>query len=239
MTAAAPTVEITRLLREAAANEAAASRHDDRYSSQMKAAGANVYHAFKIALAGVEEFAGRRLDDKAVARIYQSPRPRPWWDTALATAKVAGKPATRDWGKRMIQWHMDPSAAQARRAQHTLAHLAARKKIEKQQRVKPTSGVSQDPRQGIGEEKRATRVDHSLDRHAAKITAGAETAALAGRELSLEVNRDSLGTILQTEDLLGEVNRISSAVRKVKPGQRADAFEILRVTARELEELAG
>lgn len=211
--------DILQHIRQAAAHETAATRHEDRYEQQMKSAGASMYQAFSIALRASEQFQGRKIDDKAVLRIYQSTAPRKWWDAHLAAAKYP----SRDEAKRLIQWHVDPAGAQARRAQHVLSVVASRKKLEKQ-RGAETRGSTLTP-------KPVREAAHS-----ARITEANVTAALAGRELSQK--EALLGTenaAATVEDLLGELNRLSAAVRRVKAGERDAVLEILRVTAREVE----
>src|SRR5438270_8768218 len=108
--------QINLALRTAAGHERAAlsaeAQGNKSYELKMKSAGASVYEAF--ALAPRAENPGRKIDDKRIAQIYQSNAPRPWWDKHLSTVKVEGKAATREWGKRLIQWHLDPATAQAR-----------------------------------------------------------------------------------------------------------------------------
>jgi hypothetical protein len=215
--------DILQHIRQAAAHETAATRHEDRYEQQMKSAGASMYQAFCIALRASEQFHGRKIDDKAVLRIYQSTAPRKWWDEHLKAAKYP----SRDEAKRLIQWHVDPAGAQARRAQHVLSVVASRKKLEKQ-RGAETRGSTLTPKPAMSEAK-----------HAERITEGNVKAALAGRELPRAVAEEEHAAPVATrEDLLGEVNRISAAVRKVRELQRDAVLEILRVTAREIERFA-
>jgi hypothetical protein len=210
--------DIQRLLREAAANEVAAARHEDRYEAQLKAAGANVYHAFAIALRASPEFSGRQIDDKAIARIYTSPKPRPWWDKHLATVRVDGKPATREWGKRLIQWHLDPEAAQARRAQHTIALVAGRKKLQKQ-RTAESRGSRETPK--------ASR-DARLDVHAARVSAASERAALGGRELQ-NMEKENVRTLAAAtrDTAVAIIGRLATKVKRVPEGALSDLVDSL------------
>lgn len=213
--------DILQHIRQAAAHETAATRHEDRYEQQMKSAGASMYQAFSIALRASEQFQGRKIDDKAVLRIYQSTAPRKWWDAHLAAAKYPG----REDAKRLIQWHVDPAGAQARRAQHTIRTLAGKKRLASQ-RAAATQGAPLRPKRE--------------EVHAERITEGNVKAALAGRELrpGLAVGsdvEDGHSAAATVEDLLGELNRLSAAVRRVKAGERDAVLEILRVTAREVE----
>lgn len=200
-------VDITTAIRSAVAHERAAAAHEDRYANQMKAAGASMYHAFTLALKGVEEFKGRKLDDKAIERIYKSTKPRPWWDAALAAAKfLDGKQrADRDHALRLIQWHLDPEGAYARRLQNSVKAVASRKRAA-------TSGLTSTRKQ-----------------------AASAPAAPATEEMRALTENSAPERTPTVEDLLGEVNRISSAARKVEPANRGEALEALRTAARNLE----
>lgn len=216
--------QIHQLIRAAAAHEDAAGRHEDKYEQQMKSAGASMYEAFVLALRGAEEFRGRQIDDKAILRIYQSTRPRPWWDEHLKAVGLLAAPgrADRERATRMIQWHVDVNAAKGRRAEHALRLVAQRKK---------------EARQGVGKTHGA-REHHKPSQareavHAAKVTAAAQDAAVGHRGLDdagLKVMMDC-----PLDDVLGEFNRISYAIRKVKPADRAVVKDILCTTAREVE----
>jgi hypothetical protein len=219
-------------IREAAAHERTASKAEDTYAMKMKAAGASMFAAFKLACEAAPEFQGRRLDDKAMSRIYASTRPRPWWDTHLAAAGLVNAKGApdRDRAKRLIQWDSDPSAAQARYMTGKVQQLAAQKRLS-QQRVSETRGMNSRP-------KPAQAREASIERHAERITQASLNAAVGGRELpSLETR----GTVpaIDLQNLLGECSRIQSAVKKVPAASRGDVFEILRVTAREIEGYAS
>jgi hypothetical protein len=102
------------------------------YEMKMKSAGAAAWEAWGLAVRAQPEFQGRKIDDKALVRLYESNRPRPWWDRYLSAVKVEGKPASRDWAKRTLQWHTDPDAARARHATGLLQQAVAQKKLREQ-----------------------------------------------------------------------------------------------------------
>ena len=219
---------IQQAIRQAAAHEDAAGRHEDKYEQQMKAAGASMYEAFVLALRGAEEFQGRQIDDKAILRIYQSTKPRKWWDAQLIAAGLRSTRgdatkghADRERATRLIQWHVDPLAAQGRRAQHALKEAARRKTLDKQGRGK-THGARVAPKSQAREAA-----------HAERVTQAANAAAHAGRTLPEE--HEPVETAATLDDLLREVNRLSSAAKRVPADQRATVREILVVTAREVE----
>jgi hypothetical protein len=215
--------DILQHIRQAQAHADAAIRHEDRYGQQMRAAGASMYQAFTLALKGADEYRGRKLDEKAILRLYKSTTPRPWWDAHLCTAKLvdASGRADRDKAKRLIQWHVDPDGAQERRAQAAMRALASKKRLS-DQKVAQTQGAMR-PKSAPAREAV----------HSARITEANTTAALGGREL--EAGPVHAASAVSMEDLLGELNRISAAVRRVKAGERDAVLEILRVTAREVE----
>lgn len=131
-----------------AANDAM-SAADKTYEMKMKSAGAALYEAWGLAVRAQPDFQGRKIDDKALVRIYESTKARPWWDKHLATIKVDGKPADREWAKRTMQWHLDPDAARARRAQAVVRSTAHHKRVKEaaargartpQARSEPTTG---------------------------------------------------------------------------------------------------
>lgn len=127
--------QINLALRTAAGHARAARdvevQADKTYEMKMKSAGAAVYEAWGLAVRSQPEYRGRKIDDKALRRIYESTKARPWWDRCLAAVKVEGKPATRDWAKRTMQWHLDPDAARARRAQGHVRSAAHHKRLKK------------------------------------------------------------------------------------------------------------
>lgn len=136
------THQINLALRTAAGHARAAAdvlaSADKSYEMKMKSAGASVWEAWALAVRSQPEFEGRKIDDKALVRIYESTRPRPWWDKHLSTVKVEGKPANREWAKRTMQWHTDPDAARARRAKDAALSAAnyqkRKEKVEAQGR---------------------------------------------------------------------------------------------------------
>lgn len=204
--------DITTAIRQALASERAAASHEDKYENQMKSAGASMYAAFTLALRAAPEYQGRKLDEKAILRIYKSTAPRKWWDEALAAAKVTTKDgkADRDHAKRLLQWHVDPEGARARRAQHALSCVSSRKRVAAK-RTAAARGSRETPKAPTTAEMREIAVSPAL---------GAGYAA---------------DQVVSIEDLLGECSRLSSAAKKVEPLHRAEALEKLRVTAREIE----
>lgn len=210
--------EITNGIRSALASEEAAGRHEDRYDAQMKSAGASMYAAFSVALRASDEFQGRKIDDKAILRVYGSNKPRPWWDHHLKEAKaVTSKGAAdRDRAKRLIQWHIDPAAALERRAKGQIQQLASQKRLNRQ-RNSDSRGMNSRPSEPTAREARI-------------VVEAAANAAHAGRELP---GPDE--PVVTLEDLLGESSRINSAVRKILAANRGSAMTILRQCARQLE----
>lgn len=213
---------IIQAIRQATAHEDAAARHEDKYEQQMKSAGASMYQAFTLALREADEFRGRQIDDKAILRIYQSPKPRPWWDEQLSAAGCVKDDkackADRERAHRLIQWHVDPAGAQGRRAQHALKEAARRKTLDKQA-SRQTQGA------------RVHRKSEAV--HAERVTEAATKSAHAGRELNVDPVDPAPHASL--EDLLREVNRLSTAAKRVPADHRATVREILIVTAREVE----
>lgn len=207
--ATANAADIQNCIRAALANERAAAGHEDKYSNQMRSAGANMFHAFTLALKTAPEYVGRKIDDKAVLRIYKSTAPRKWWDEHLRHAKFLdgkGRP-DRDHAARLLQWHVDPEGAQKRRAKHVMQVVASRKKVDKQR----TQAA------------RGSTLTH-------------EPMTDEMRELAAELDATPRSEpSVSTQDLLGECNRLQSAAKKVDPSHRGTALEILRVTAREIE----
>lgn len=215
-------------IRQATAHEEAANKHEDRYEMQMKSAGASMFAAFKLALAAAPEYQGRKIDDKAIERIYQSTKPRPWWDSALKAGGVketAGKPP-RKRAAALIQWHLDPISAAGTYGAVKVMQAAAQKRL-RAQRAAQTRPVT-------SRAKAAPSTAAMRDLHVA-----GQVAAAGGRSLQVVAGGkkgEGNAAASSLEELLAEVNRIQSAVRKVKPDDRAAVFEILRVTAREIEE---
>lgn len=217
---------IQQAIRQATAHEDAASRHEDKYEQQMKSAGASMYQAFTLALAAAPEFQGRRLDEKAILRIYQSTRPRQWWDAELVAARLlagpaGGQKADRERAKRLIQWHVDPAGAASRRAQHALKEAARRKSLNAKSNAR-AQGAREHP-------KSEAREAH----HAAKVTAAAQDAAVGHRGLDADLKQMM---DVPLDDLLREASRISSDVKKVRVEHRGAVRDILITAAREVEE---
>lgn len=223
-------------IKQAAAHEDAAGRHVEKYEGQMKAAGASMYAAFQMAAKDAPELQGRKIDDAAITRLYQSSKPRPWWDKALVAAGITAKGAKgvgdRERAARLIQWHVDPEAAKSRSAQRQIQQAAAQRALRARRSAaaaEQTRGMTSSHKIKAGPSTAAMREIH---------VAG-QAAALAGRGLQVVAGGKQAGdhaAASSLEDLLAEVNRIQSAVRKVKPDDRTAVFEILRVTAREIEE---
>jgi hypothetical protein len=212
----------TQHIRQAAAHEDAAGRHSNKFEEQMKAAGAEMYAAFVLALKGAEEYRGRKLDDKAILRIYQSTKPRPWWDKELVQGKLRptlGESAARKAATYLIQWHVDPEGARARRAHGQLQQAAAQKKLRNQRTAAARSMTS-----------RSKSGPSDLD--AAIVTRAATNTAHVGRELPPPMGQ---GPSASVNDLLGETQRIQSAARKVPEVNRDEALSILRAAARDIE----
>ena len=223
-----PAQEIQLNLRTAAGHERAAQDAEAegtrKYEMKMISAGAAAYGAFALALKAAPDYQGRKIDDKAIRRIYESTKPRPWWDEHLARVKVNGATATREWGKRLIQWHIDPEAAKARHARR-LADDTARRKVLKEKEERRARG----PRSPQVHAAPPTR------REVDKVVTAAASTALAGRELPRLEHTEAHAT---REDCLGEVNRIKSAVGKLKDAAQFDAaVELLKAAAREIERI--
>ena len=199
--------DVVGQIRAAIAHERAAAGHEDKYENQMKSAGASMYAAFVAAVRGSEEHKGRKIDEKAILRLYKSTAPRPWWDEALAAAKLVdgrGK-ADREHAKRLIQWHVDLDGARQRRAQHALSCVKGRKSLSRQGST-ASRGSREHPKQAPSTEEMRT------------LTAGEENSAT-----------------VTLEDLLGEVARLQVAAKRVEAEHRSDALAAVRGAAREIE----
>lgn len=176
---------IQQYIQKAAAHEDAAGRADEKYLQQMKAAGAELFQAFKLVMSD----AGKPVptDPGAFEKFYAYAR-KADWDQALAARKK-----DREWGKRLMQWHIDPEAAQARKAaklvidaKARLANAARRTAKAKNQgsRTTPDSTTVDRASARISETHvpRTTRTDEqrALEAPAARTAAGgAETRAAA------------------------------------------------------------
>lgn len=217
--------EINLALRTAAGHERAAHAAEvsgaKQYEMKMKSAGASVYQAFVLAARAAPEHQGRKIDDAAIRRLYQSTKPRPWWDAHLKTVKVEGKTADREWGARLIQWHLDPAAAMARHAQRRLQQATAQRRL-RAQRPAPTRGMTHPTR--------SAPVAPSTAQMRAVSNAATETA-VAFRGLPLA----GVPPLSVTDDLLDVMLRIRRAIQKVKNEDVEAVADILRTTAREVE----
>ena len=215
--------DINLALRTAAGHERAAHAAESggmrAYEMKMASAGASAYGAFVLAIKAAPEYQGRRIDDAAIRRIYSSTKPRPWWDTHLKSVKVEGKPADREWGKRLIQWHIDPDAARARRAHSTARRLANHVKTQK----KTDARGGQRPPQ--------VRTAPPSTAEMRVVANAAQSTALAGRELP-QVEEDA-GP--KWQELLDELQRITLAARRITREHFGPVLDILRTTAREVE----
>ena len=227
--------EIQLALRTAAGHERAALDAEasaaKTYEMKMKSAGASAFFAFTLAIRSAPDYQGRKIDDKAIERIYSSNKPRPWWDAHLAKVKVGGEPATREWAKRTILWHIDPEAASARRAAHT-ARLASGRKVLKEKAERASRGARERPN---------ARSAPTTERMRAVHTA-AQEAATGGRTLpSMERSAEEYtrACVNSQQECAGEINRIKVAVAKLRePAQFNEAIELLKAVARDLEKLA-
>jgi hypothetical protein len=216
MTTAETSHQINLALRTAAGHARAAadvlSTADRTYEMKMKSAGASVWEAWALAVRSQPEFEGRKIDDKALVRIYESTKARPWWDRHLSTVKFEGKPATREWAKRTLQWHTDPDAARARRTKDVALsaanHKKRKEKVEAQGRPRPQ----------------------------------AQPTTAAMREVAAAVAKEKWGQELPGEAALGEIDRLLARIRRaINPlnttEQLAEAEAMLRLVAEGLEAL--
>jgi hypothetical protein len=221
--------EINLALRTAAGHERAAHAAEATgakvYEMKMASAGASAYGAFVLAIKAAPEYQGRRIDDAAIRRIYSSTKPRPWWDTHLKAVKVEGKPADREWGKRLIQWHLDPEAAKARRAAHALREATGRKRL-KEQGDRATRGARHAPQAAAPAPGRAPSTAEMR-----VVANAAQSTALAGRELP-QVEEDA-GP--KWQELLDELQRITLAARRITREHFGPVLDILRTTVTEVE----
>lgn len=221
--------EITQSIRAAAAHEAAATRHDERYEQQMKSAGASMYAAFTAALRSTPEYHGRQITDRTVLNLYQSSKPRPWWDKELLAAGVQAKHGQpdRERASRLIQWHVDPTAAQSRRAKHALTLAAGRKRLEKQ-------GA------GAAHGARAPRAGGSTVTRAAadRVNAAAHEGAHAGRDLESAQGLDNAAGMRESSraEVLALIGRLQSKARRVEVTALADAIDVLEAVERDLDD---
>ena len=102
-------VSVAQMIRVAVDYEVAANRFLDIYETRMKAAGAALFEAYKLAL---REATGKEITDEKALAHYKAPRAsRSWWYKHLTAEHV-----TRPWVKRTLQWHLDPARALVHRA---------------------------------------------------------------------------------------------------------------------------
>jgi hypothetical protein len=221
-----PLSDLQQAIRAALAHERAASSHEDKYEQQMKSAGASMYAAFTAALRACDEFRGRQISDRTILNVYQSPKPRPWWDDELAAAGVKREDgrADRERAARLIQWHVDPDAARARRAKHVLASASARKKLTDQRATAargarapraPTRAEVDRVREASHERAHAGRAEPMAEQH----DAGNAAVREAGRA--------------QVLALLG---RLQSKAKRVDLMALADAVDVLEAVERDFDE---
>jgi hypothetical protein len=216
------THQINLALRTAAGHARAANdvlaNAEGAYEMKMKSAGASVWEAWALAVRAQPEFHGRKLDDKALVRIYESTKPRPWWDKHLSAVKFAGKPVNREWAKRTLQWHTDPNAARARRAKDAAVSAARYKRVTTAQgRQRPQAGAP-------------TTAEMK------EVAATAQPGwTFAGRTFDDRQTSPAHGNALRTEiDRL--VIRIHQAAGRMEdPLQLTEAVEILRLATEGME----
>ena len=223
-----PSAEIHQVIRQALAHERAAASHEDKYEQQMRSAGASMFAAFTAAMRACDEFRGRQISDRTILNVYQSPKPRPWWDKELIAAgvKVKDGKADRERAARLIQWHVDPEGAKARRAKHALAAAAARKRLS-------------DQRTTSAHGERAPR--EVSRRQADKINGAAHERAHAGRaeREEIEVLRPDTAAAVGEKaraDMLALLGRLQSKARRVDMMALADAVDVLEAVERDFDE---
>jgi hypothetical protein len=213
----APLTDLQQAIRAALAHERAAGSHEDKYEQQMRSAGASMYAAFTAALRACEEYRGRQITERAILRIYQSPKPRPWWDQELAAAGVKkddGR-ADRERAARLIQWHVDPDGARARRAKHVLASASARKKLTDQRSAAA----------------RGSRAPREVSRR--------EADAVRGAARGVEVEIDPGNAAVQEagrKQVLALLGRLQSKAKRVDLSALADAVDVLEAVERDFDE---
>lgn len=188
-------VEIRNALHLAAGHERTAYRVEkeaqDKFTDKMKSAGYSAFEAFS--LAARDAHPGRKIDDAALLRLYKSTTPRPWWDAHLRELKLHdGRTADREWGNRIIQWHTDPDAAQARRVRHTLREATQRKAVK----AKSAYGARAPQAEPASAELRT-------------LHKAAQTAALAGRDSPKPLGDPRKAVKLAITKILTNLSRIS------------------------------
>ena len=92
-------------IRAAKGHEDAANRHLERYENQMRAAGAQLYEAFKMVMtaAGKPPILGQKW------RRWYNTAPRAAWDLELAKENL-----DRAWANDVMRWHVDLGDARGR-----------------------------------------------------------------------------------------------------------------------------
>lgn len=218
--------QIQLALRTAAGHARAANdvqaQADRTYEMKMKSAGAAVYEAWGLAVRAQPEYQGRKLDDKALERLYAGTTPRPWWDKHLASIKVDGKPGDRDWAKRTLQWHLDPDAARARRLQAVVRAEGHRRKVKEAGERRPNSGRTYAP--STGEMKEVADASRPY----------------AGQVVDVVVDLPLSGTERKTarNACINLIERARAAVFRLSdPAQLAEAEDLIRDLVDQLEGL--
>lgn len=201
--------DVVQGIRQAAASERAAGSHEDKYANQMKSAGAAMYAAFRDAMMEQPDWKGRKIGEHVVKRVYESSKPRPWWDAYLEAAKFVDEKgaAKRDDARRLIQWHVDPAGAQTRRAQRQLQQAAAQRRLREKRR-EASQGMTSSPK--------------------------SEPSTATMRAIGNSATEEGVADV-SLEDLLGECSRLQSAAKKVEAGHRAEAMLAVRNAARQIE----
>lgn len=220
--------QIQLALRTAAGHARAAadamSAADKTYEMKMKSAGAAVYEAWGLAVRAQPEYAGRKIDDKALVRIYEGTTPRPWWDKHLAAIKVEGKPADREWAKRTLQWHLDPDAARARRLQAVVRSAAHNRRV-KEAASRPAAGHSGRSNAPSTGEMRTVGKAVELGMGYGPATAAPE--AYTPPAFAATATMDALDRLLE---------RIRKAVRGMSDVKLAEAETLVRELVEQLED---
>lgn len=225
--------QINLALRTAAGHARAASEAEENatkvYEMKMKSAGASVYEAWGLAVRSQPEYQGRQLDDAALQRIFQSNKPRPWWDRHVQAVRINGKEGNREWAHRTMQWHTDPDAARARRAQDNARRIANHAKrngkIPRQGGRPPQHNGKEPSTRDMRELSKAIRLGEGFDM-------GAKSFHEAVKPLGMENQhaRDSIKRRLE------RVNLLVSALSH--PEQLAEADELVKGLVEAIEEIA-
>jgi hypothetical protein len=227
--------QINLALRTAAGHDRAArdteAQASKAFEMKKKSAGASLYEAWGLAVRAQPEYKNYKIDDKALARIYESNKPRPWWDKHLAAVRVDGKPADREWAKRLLQWHLDPNAARARHAMFALKAAAQYKRLKEQGNKPSQGGYSPRPASSATDAK-----------HSDRVTEANTTAAAAGRELPAGYGgagaAQKQGATEARTAVLGLLARAERAVRGMTGAEQlAEAESLVRGLVDELEAL--